>query len=85
MKHLTFSKQIKIGMLIMAICYLIVFITKIEIFRNIAWILYGLLFLINPVVPQRLPEEKIKNGKIALRICGAIIIYTGLTLNGNLL
>lgn len=85
MKKLTFSRQLTLGMLIMAICLVIAFFAKIEIFQNIAWILYGLLFFINPVVPQNLPDGKIKITKIAIRICSLIIIYLGVTLNGALL
>lgn len=85
MKKLTFSRQLTLGMLIMAICLVIAFVAKIEIFQNIAWILYGLLFLINPVVPQNVPDGKIKITKIAIRVCSVIIIYLGVTLNGTLL
>ncbi len=85
MKKLTFSRQLTLGMLIMAICLAITFVAKIEAFQNIAWILYGLLFLINPVVPQNVPDEKIKITKIVIRICSVIIIYLGVTLNGTLL
>lgn len=85
MKKLTFSKQLELGMLIMAICLVIAFVAKIEVVQNIAWILYGLLFLINPVVPQNVPTEKIKITKIAIRVCSVIIICWGVTLNGTLL
>lgn len=85
MKKLTFSRQLTLGMLIMAICLVIAFVAKIEVFQNIAWILYGLLFLINPVVPQNVPDGKIKITKIAIRICSVIIIFLGATLNGTLL
>lgn len=85
MKKLTFSRQLTLGMLIMAICLVIAFVAKIEVFQNIAWILYGLLFFINPVVPQNVPDGKIKIARIAIRICGVIIIYSGVTLNGTLL
>lgn len=85
MKKLTFSRQLTLGMLIMAICLVIAFVAKIEVFQNIAWILYGLLFFINPVVPQNVPDGKIKIARIAIRICGVIIIYLGVTLNGTLL
>ena len=66
MKKLTFSRQLTLGMLIMAICLVIAFVAKIEVFQNIAWILYGLLFFINPVVPQNVPDGKIKIARIAL-------------------
>lgn len=85
MKKLTFSRQLALGMLIMAICLVIAFVAKIEIFQNVAWILYGLLFLINPVVPQNVPDGKVKITKIAIRICSVIIICLGVTLNGTLL
>lgn len=85
MKKLTFSKQLALGLVIMAICLVIAFITKIDVFQNIAWILYGLLFLINPVTPRNLPESKVKITKIAIIICSLVIIYVGVTLNGTLL
>ncbi len=85
MKKLTFLRQLAYGMLIMAICLVIAFVAEIEVFQNIAWILYGLLFFVNPVVPQNIPDEKIKTTRIAIRICSVIIIYLGVTLNGTLL
>lgn len=85
MKNLTFSKQLKLGGLIVVVCDIIAFTTQISVFENVGCVLYGLIFLINPVVPYNCPMEKIKKTKIALRICGLIIIYVGITLNGKLL
>lgn len=85
MKKITFSSQLMFGICVMAVCLVIAFFTKIEVFQNIAWISYGLLFLINPVVPRNVPDEKVKKVKIAIMICSVIIICLGVTLNGTLL
>lgn len=45
------------------------------LFSNVVWIIYGLLFLVDPVYPERHIEER--NEKISARIIGIIIIIVG--------
>lgn len=85
MKNLSFSRQLFLGILLVIICDGIAIFAHIEVFENVGLILYGLLFLINPVMPQNVPEEKEKITKIAIRIFAVLVLYAGVTLNGNLL
>lgn len=52
---------------------------KEDMFYNLAWMLIGLLFFINPAYPEkavRLEEEKAEKG---IRIAAMILVYIGLT------
>ena len=84
MKEVTFSKQLKFGVLIAAICFTVALITEIGIFFNIGWILYGMMFVINPAVPNNMPERKIAKGRVAVRICGVVIVFIGMTMRVSL-
>ena len=65
-----------LGVVLIAAANALAFIFRFGIFANIAWILYGLLFLINPVYPKRYHGEREK-AKLAARIAGALCILVG--------
>ena len=73
---LTFQNQIFLGVVLIAAANALAFIFRFGIFANIAWILYGLLFLINPVYPKRYHGEREK-AKLGARIAGALCILVG--------
>lgn len=79
MRQWTFQKQIGIGMVLLIASGLLAAIFHTEIFLNLAWILYGLLFVIHPIYPEqarfRYSEEAAQ--KIA-RIAGFVCIAIGL-------
>lgn len=79
MKQWTFQKQIGLGMVLLIASGLLAGIFHNGIFLNLAWILYGLLFVIHPVYPEqaklRYSEETAQ--KIA-RIAGLICVAIGL-------
>lgn len=79
MKQWTFQKQICIGMVLLVASGLLTAILHTGIFLNLAWILYGLLFVAHPVYPEqaKLRYSKEAAQKIA-RIAGLVCIAIGL-------
>ena len=75
-KKLTFQNQIFLGVVLIAAANALAFILHLGIFTNIAWILYGLLFLINPVYPKWYHGEREK-AKLGARIAGVLCILVG--------
>lgn len=55
---------------------MLAFVFHNGIFSNIAWIMYGLFFIINPVYPEKYIIER--KGEIGARIAGIICIIVGL-------
>lgn len=79
MKQWTFGKQIGMGMILLFICGILAAVLHNSIFLNLAWILYGLLFVIHPVYPEQAKFRYGEEGsqKIA-RMAGLICIAIGL-------
>ena len=77
MEKLTFKRQIFFGIVLIIAGNILAFIFRKGIFSNIAWILYGLLFIINPVYPERYRDNGEK-AKVAARIAGIVCIIVGL-------
>lgn len=75
MKSLTFKRQIILGLVLIIVGNILAFVCHNGIFYNIAWIMYGLLFLLNPVHPECYDNKK---GKLAVRIAGIICIVIAL-------
>lgn len=79
MKKLTFKYQILLGIIFILLGNVLAFIFHHGIFTNLAWILYGLLFIVHPVCPERFTESgREKQGILAVRIAGAVCIIIGL-------
>ncbi len=77
MEKLTFKRQIRIGLGCIILGFILSEVFHNGIFSNIAWVIYGLLFLINPVFPKNAIVGK--SGKNWLRLVGAVIVIAGLT------
>ncbi len=75
MKKLSFEKQVSLGVLFLLAMFILSVIFKQGIFSNIAWIVYGLAFLINPVYPQQAAHSK--HTKTWARIGGALCLLVG--------
>lgn len=75
MRSLTFQRQIVLGIVLIIVGNSLAFTFHNGIFSNIMWILYGLLFILNPVYPEQSDSKK---GKKGARIAGAICIAVGL-------
>ena len=52
MKKLTYQAQIRLSIGSLVLCFLMAHITKQGSITNVAWIITGLLFIINPVWPK---------------------------------
>lgn len=76
MEKLTFKRQLFFGIVLIIAGNILAFIFRKGIFSNIAWILYGLLFIINPVYPERYRDNGEK-AKVAARIAGIVCIIVG--------
>lgn len=80
MKQLSFGRQIMAGMLLVAIGTALAIIFKNGIFSNISWILYGLLFVWNPVFPEG-ADAKIPQIGFVIRFLGMLVISMGIWTN----
>jgi len=78
MKKLTFKTQFRICMGILILSFVLAHITKQGVFTNIAWIIYGLLFIINPVWPEMWDHADHKKMRLGCRIGGVLVIVVGL-------
>lgn len=72
---LNFKNQLILGVVILMAGFACATVTKIAMCANIGWIIYGLLFVIHPVWPERA-----RNPRMALymRLTGVVIILLGL-------
>ncbi len=75
MKKLTFQQQVFLGILILGIAHLLWNLTGIGYFVNAAWLFYGILFLIHPVLPKNASDTP-RNRK-QIRLAGVIVILIG--------
>lgn len=75
MEKLNFKNQLILGVVILMAGFVCATVTKIAVCANIGWIIYGLLFVIHPVWPERA-----RNPRMALymRLTGVVIILRGL-------
>ena len=78
MEKLTFKRQLFLGIVLIIAGNILAVIFRKGIFSNIAWILSGLLFIINPVYPERYRDNG-KKAKVAARIAGIVCIIVGVT------
>jgi hypothetical protein len=76
MKKITFKRQIFIGIMLIAVGNILALILHEGLCANIAWVLYGLVLIINPVYPERYNNDAQK-AKWGIRIAGFICILVG--------
>lgn len=76
MKKPTFKKQMLIGIMLIAVGNILAFIFHKGICANIAWVLYGLMLIVNPVYPERYRNDA-KRAKWGVRIAGVICVLVG--------
>ena len=76
MKKLTFKAQIWLGAAVFLLCLVLSHLLHMGWLHNVGWILYGLLFLINPVPPENVHGDP-KRAKTYARIAGVIAVLWG--------
>lgn len=74
MNKLTFRNQLITGVVIVVVGFIVSTFTKQEYFSNIGWMVYGLLFFVNPVYPESI--KTVIHTKIYLRLVGLLIIIS---------
>lgn len=70
-----FKKQILLGVVLVILANILAFAFHRGLFSNIAWIVYGLLWIVHPVYPEQMDAKK---GCFAARLAGAVCILIGL-------
>ena len=70
-----FKKQILLGVILVILANILAFAFHRGLFSNIAWIVYGLLWIVHPVCPEQMDAKK---GRLVVRLAGAACILIGL-------
>lgn len=83
---LTFKQQFTIGIAVFIIDIVLAHLFQTGLFHNLSWLIYGGLFIVNPVLPESFVSSKIhpKAGIIGCRIAGLICIIIGLLLRSGI-
>ena len=79
MKKVNFKIQILFSSILVIVGFVGSLLLKNDVWYNLAWVVLGLLFFVNPVYPENaisLEHEKAKKG---IRIAGMILVFIGLT------
>ncbi|MBQ4347172.1 MAG: hypothetical protein IJC39_01835 [Firmicutes bacterium] len=77
-KNISFKMQMGICLGFLTFCLIMSTFTKYTFLVNLAWIVYGLFFIINPVWPENLNHWDRPSLKRGCRIAGVIAIVLGL-------
>ena len=84
MNKLDFWAQIRLGVGILFASLALASITRIGWLGNMGHIIFGLLFIVNPVWPPSWVRGSDKRKRLECRIAGVIIIILGLMWRSNL-
>lgn len=76
MKSFSFDKQVVVGLCIGLVLFLLGTMTYQSICYNLAWVVFGAMFVINPVYPDRFKDRP--KAKTEARLAGVICIVIGL-------
>ena len=75
MERLTFGRQMGLGLLFLLLMFLCGTVFRRGIFVNIAWIVYGLAFVLHPVAPTR--AAGIRHITRWVRLAGGLVMLLG--------
>ncbi len=84
MRKPTFNMQAVFAIVVMGLGHLLAVLLHAGLFVNIAWVLCGALFVINPVYPNLGHGVKPEMGALGARLGGIVIIIIGLMLRDGL-
>ena len=76
MRKITFKRQVFIGLILIAVGNILALILHEGLCANIAWVLYGIVLIVNPVYPERYSNDA-KKAKWGIRIAGIICVLGG--------
>lgn len=74
-KRFTFKAQLLCGVIIAIVSCTLSFALHRSIFMNIAWIIYGLMWIFHPVCPEGFDKSR---GSQLARVAGLVCIAVGL-------
>ncbi len=83
MKKITFERQVCLLFVLMGFGHLLAYLQQQGLWINVAWVLCGLLFLVNPVYPQFGQGIEPEKGKLEARIGGILILLVGITMRNG--
>ena len=76
MIKITFKKQVLLGIMLIVVGNILALFLHKGLFANLAWVLYGLILILNPVYPEKYSND-VKKAKWGSRIAGLICILVG--------
>lgn len=76
---ITFNVQIITAALISLLGFMMSQFLGNGLYYNLAWVISGLMFLINPLYPEGLIRLEGKKAEKSIRIAAVLIIFAGLT------
>ena len=78
---LTFKQQVIVCFAVFIINIILAHTFQSGWFHNLSWLIYGVLLIVNPVLPEQWCNAKAypKSATIGCRIAGAICVYIGAT------
>ena len=75
MKRMTFQRQLCLGLILLFLGFICSSLFKVSIYSNIGAILYGLLFVINPVCPNK--AKDVPRIRLYIRLTGVLLVILG--------
>ena len=78
MKKLTFERQMQLSLGILLLCFVLATLTKWGVFCNIAWVIYGIIWIIHPTWSKSWDWKDHDKLRLGCRIAGVIAIIVGL-------
>lgn len=75
---MTFQQQFRLCMVIMIVNIVLAHLTKIAWFHNLSWLIWGILFFMNPVWPESWLDAWPERRRKGVRIASLVMVVIGL-------
>ncbi len=82
MKDITFDLQIRLGLIIALLGFILAIILQNAIAINIGGVFYGMIFVLNPIAPDNF--IRYKNTSRIVRLIGIVIVILSLIIKINI-